>query len=218
MIPVDYASWRLPESTLGQRDVDVLSLIDKENLVHFTFDGLKRRLGLHQETLSRVLSRLEQEEIVKKEPNGYKVTPKITKLKHRTSQNEESQVPLLQTYLPSNVQVQHLVLNLNGKWFGYLRWLGLSQTNDGVTLKWITEDGGIQVNAVIVDSQLTIEAKFLHDNNLNLALNAAYQLMAYIARLCAPSASSTNANTAKIRNVSYCGGYGSSANSYFSYT
>jgi hypothetical protein len=86
--------------------------------------------------------------------------------------------------------VQELISNLRGRWFGLLRWLGLSETNESVTLKWITEDGDIQVDAKINETALTIDAKFLHHENLNLALKAAYQLMTYIGRICsrAPSA------------------------------
>jgi DNA-binding MarR family transcriptional regulator len=170
----------VPDYSLGERDADVLSVINSEDLTAFTFDGLKRRLGLHPETLSRILARLEQEGFLKKEPNGYKVSPKITKLKLHEAKEEENHVPLLQTYLPSNVQVQHLIVNLNGKWFGSLRWFGLAETSRGITLKWVTEDGGMQINANIQDSALTIEAKFLRDNNLNRALSASYQLISYI--------------------------------------
>ena len=184
MIPLLNVGWQTaPDYSLGERDTDVLSVINSEDLTVFTFDGLKRRLGLHPETLSRILARLEQEGLLKKEPNGYKVSPKITKLKLHETRNEENNVPLLQTYLPSNMQVQNLIANLNGKWFGLLRWFGLSENNRGVTLKWVTEDGGIQINATIQDSTLSIEAKFLRENNLNLALNASYQLMAHIGKL-----------------------------------
>ena len=142
---------------------------------------------MHPETLSRILARLEQEGLLKKEANGYKVSPKVTKLKLHEPRSPENHVPLLQTYLPSNIQVQHLIANLNGKWFGSLRWFGLSETSRGITLKWVTEDGGIQINAEIADSTLSIEAKFLRENNLNLALNASYQLMAHIGKLCSGS-------------------------------
>ena len=42
-----------------------------------------------------------------------------------------------------------------------LRWLGISENNQGVTLKWITEDGAIQIAANIQGTALNIEAKFL---------------------------------------------------------
>ena len=182
MIPVLTVGWHgLP--AVYERDSDVLSLIDEEELTLFTFDGLKRRLGLHPETLSRILSRLEEEGIVKKEKDGYTVTPKLTKLRLQETRREEEHVPLLQTYLPSTMQVQTLIANVKGKWFGQLRWFGLAEDSRGVTMKWVTEDGGIQINAIIQDSTLTIEAKFLRDNNLNRALNASYQLMSYIGSI-----------------------------------
>jgi hypothetical protein len=186
MIPlfnVDYHSF--PVSSVGDRDSDILAFLSQEDFTFFTFEGLKRRLGLHPETLSRILNRLEQEGIVKKTNEGYTVTREIAKhLKLHQTNTNESRISLLQTFLPSDISVQQLISGLRGKWFGLLRWLGLSETNEDVTLKWITEDGDIQIDAKITETQLTIEAKFLHHTNLNRALKAAYQLMAYIGKLC----------------------------------
>ena len=55
MIPILNVDWQsLPtDYTLSERDADVLALIENEGLAIFTFDGLKRRTGLHPETLSR---------------------------------------------------------------------------------------------------------------------------------------------------------------------
>ncbi|MCX6644500.1 MAG: hypothetical protein NT043_04770 [Candidatus Bathyarchaeota archaeon] len=202
MIPILNVNWQSPPANyyLSERDADVLALIENEDLAIFTFDGLKRRTGLHSETLSRILSRLEQEGIVKKEPEGYRVTPKITKLKLNQARNEEPTTPLIQTFLPSDLMTQQLILALKGKWFGLLRWLGMSENNQGVTLKWITEDGGIQIAANIQGTALNIDAKFLTNNNLNLALKASYQLMANIGKLCQGSHAA--------RNVAYYGGSG----------
>lgn len=187
-----------PESSFSERDNDVLTLIGEEDLSLFTFDGLKRRIGLHPETLSRILNRLEQEGIVKKGPRGYEVTSKINDyLRPRPTFGDESHVPLLQTFLPSDVSVPQLISDLRGRWFGVLRWLGLGENAEAVTLKWITEDGDIQVDANISGGALTIEAKFLHDKNLNMALKASYQLMTCISKLCSSSR--------LIRRVAYFG-------------
>jgi DNA-binding transcriptional ArsR family regulator len=200
MIPILNVNWQGSPSSyfLNERDADVLSLIDEEDLTTFTFDGLKRRLGLHSETLSRILNRLEEEGIVEKAREGYKVTPKLTRLKLHPTRHETQTVSLLQTYLPSNMLTQQLISTLNGKWFGILRWLGISETSEGVTLKWVTEDGGIQIAANISGNALNIDAKFLRDNNLDLALKAAYQLMAHIGKLYS--------GTRLARHVAYYGG------------
>jgi hypothetical protein len=197
------ADWRdVAESSFSERDADVLDLINEEDLALFTFDGLKRRMGLHPETLSRILGRLEQEGIVEKEHGGYRVTSKLNEFlgPHPTC-NDESDVPLLQTFLPSDMSVQNLASQLRGRWFGLLRWLGSSERKgrDDLTLKWITEDGNIQVDANVSDRALTIEAKFLHDKDLNMALRASYQLVTHIGKLCS--------NSRLIRRVAYVGDF-----------
>jgi len=205
MIPVLNVNWQSPptEYSLSERDIDVLSLIENEDLATFTFDGLKRRTGLHSETLSRILSHLEEEGIVKKAHDGYTVTLKITELKLNQPRVEVPTTPLIQTFLPSDLMTQQLILSLKGKWFGILRWLGISKNSQGVTLKWITEDGGIQIAANIQGTALNIEAKFLTNNNLNSALKASYQLMSLIGKLAITSQPSRRMIAS---NAGYLGG------------
>jgi DNA-binding transcriptional ArsR family regulator len=185
---VDTERSYIQDSYLSQSDESVLSLIREEGLTGFTFDGLKRRLGIHPETLSRAMDRLEEQGLVEKRADGYKATPKakasVTALPLSTN---ESSVPLLQTLLPDDMPLKQVVSELSGKWFGTLRWLGRAEGGEGIVLKWITEDGGIQVDAVFLDNSLSVEAKLLSEKNFNSALIAAYQLIAHISRLYSKS-------------------------------
>lgn len=177
-------NWQeFPDSAFNERDLNVLNLIGEEGLTSFTFDGLKRRLGVHPETLSRILCRLEDQGLVEKQAEGYRVTARAKEFVPSFHLNaNELRMPIMQTLLSPDIPVRQLISNLSGRWFGMLRWLGYSENKEDITLKWITEDGRVQVNAIFSDNQLSIEAKLLHEKNLSAALKASYQLMGYIAK------------------------------------
>lgn len=189
-----------PDSSFSERDLNVLNLIGEEDLASFTFDGLKRRLGVHSETLSRILCRLEEQGLVEKQPEGYRVTARVKE--HASScplSVGEPRLPIMQTLLSPDIPVQQVISDLSGRWFGVLRWLGFSESKESVTLKWITEDGGVQVNAVFSDNHLSIEAKLLREKNVSVALRAAYQLMGHIAKFYS--------GRGRVSHVAYFGGF-----------
>lgn len=183
---------------LTKNEKSILQVIIEESLTNFIFDGMKRKTGMHQETLSRTLARLEYSGILTKTSDGYKVAENLEKenfvipLSHSSS----TPIPLIQTILPQDVDLELILSNLQGKWFGRLRWFGCSKTESNIALKWLTEDednnnnnnssssGSIQIEALFSDSSLSIEAK-LHDRDRDLAnaIKASHQLMDHIIRL-----------------------------------
>lgn len=168
---------------MSERDMGVLRVLEEEDLASFSFEGLKRRVGTHPETLSRVLSRLEEQNIVERVEDGYRVTS-VGK-EHLTvhpAENSGERLTLLKTMLPPNWNAQSVFANLRGRWFGNLRWLGNSQGGSELVMKWVTDDGKVQLDARFTPVELTIEARLLHGRELAGAVRAAHQLLAHVSR------------------------------------
>ncbi len=169
---------------VNERDMEVLRVIEEEKLASFTFEGLKRRINTHSETLSRILYRLEEQEILEKANEGYRVTDKGKEiLKVHPLYSAEPRLMLLRTLLPPDMDMHRVFSDLRGRWFGTLRWLGYSKKGDEFVLKWITADGGIQVDATFSPQALTVEGKLLEGKDLADAIRASHQLVGYVARL-----------------------------------
>src|SRR5579863_6443415 len=109
----------LADLHVGPRDMEVVQFIAEEGLIGFTFEGLKRRLGTHPETLSRILDRLEDQRDLEKTDRGYRVTERgreVTGISPLSS--SEGRVTLLKTLLPHVANYREAVLQLRGRWFG----------------------------------------------------------------------------------------------------
>src|SRR5438094_5913558 len=132
------------EIELTPRDSNILQAIQEEGLTVFAFDGLKRLLGVHQEMLSRVLDRLEDEGLLEKVSEGYRLTARGSQQVARPLSSTQPRIPIVQSLLPHDVDVQRIIAGLKGRWFGSLRWLGYSKTDEGLVLKWITDEDSIQ--------------------------------------------------------------------------
>jgi hypothetical protein len=168
----------------SERDMEVLRFIGDEALLGFTFEGLRRSLGAHSETLSRILDRLEDQQVLEKTEHGYQVTERgkeFAGLKQLSSTGPR--VTLLRTLLPRIDNPREAISGLRGRWFGPLRWLGYSEDEKGTSMKWVTEDGGIQVDAIFADGELTIEGRIREGKDLTDAIKASHQLVGYISRV-----------------------------------
>ena len=182
----DFSPYGPSEPDLHGRDLEIIGFLESEELTAFTFDGLRRSLNIHPETLSRSLDRLEEQGLVEKTPEGYRVSRRGRELigAHPLS-SRENPIPLVQTVLPHDVTIDQIASSLKGKWFGGLRWLGYSKNEDVTVLKWITEDGTIRVDAKFSGEALDIEAKLLPGKSVDEAVRASHQLMSHIASVYA---------------------------------
>ena len=169
---------------LSERDAAIVHHIEQEGLTGFSFDGLRRLTGTHPETLSRILERLEEVGIVARVPDGYAITERARgQTSLSSSDHERTRIPLLHTLLPYDGREAVVVQSLKGKWFDRLRWIGTSQAEEGLTLKWVTEDGSVQLDARFSQGQLDIDARVRIGTDASSAVKLAHQLMSRITRL-----------------------------------
>lgn len=171
---------------VAPRDAEVVRTIEEEELTVFTFDGLRRITGTHPETLSRSLGRLEEEGWVVKSPEGYSVTEKAKEsFTLRPAFSVDKRVPILHTFLPYEASAGIIMAALKGRWFDSMRWVGMSDSEEGLVMKWVTDDGSALIGARFSAGQLDIDAKVAKEADLPKAVRAAHQLMGRISRLYA---------------------------------
>jgi len=170
--------------SLNYRDAEVVRAIEEEGLSVFTFDGLRRITGAHPETLSRALDRLEEDGMVVKSPEGYSATEKAKGLVQiRPTSSTGKRVPILHTSLPYGASLEIIVQSLKGRWFDRVRWVGMSEGEEGIVMKWVADGGSVLIDARFSSGQLDIEARIRKDSDLPSAVRAAYQLIGRISRL-----------------------------------
>jgi predicted transcriptional regulator len=171
------------EFDLDQREREVLKLLSSEQNAHFSFQGLRRRLGLHQETLTRTLKRLEEAHVIERSPEGYNLKGAGNNYSFAVQTNQSLAKPIIDAYLPSQVDVTVLFQKLRGRWFSNFRWLGYSHDGNQLSMSWISEDGRMQLQARISGGKITIGADSYTNQTESEQIAAAYQLFDHITKV-----------------------------------
>ncbi|MGA2972309.1 MAG: Lrp/AsnC family transcriptional regulator [Candidatus Bathyarchaeia archaeon] len=169
------------EFDFDDREREVLKLLSSEQNAHFSFQGLRRRLGLHQETLTRTLKRLEEAHVIERSPEGYKL--KGSNYSFAVQTNQPLAKPIIDAYLPSQVDVTVLFQKLRGRWFSNFRWLGYSHDGNQLYMSWISEDGRMQLQARIGGGKIIIGADSYTNQTESEQVAAAYQLFDHITKV-----------------------------------
>ncbi len=164
---------------LRERDLEVLRVLGGEEGT-VAFQGLRRRMNIHQEKLSRALQRLEEDGFVQRTPRGYAITPRGSTVAQRWLSPPPQHTTVLRAYLPGDVSPQALAQRLEGRWFGDLRWLGIREGSDGATLRWVTEESGVEVILRLNWGQVTLETDAQDPDALTEAFVAAQQIFSHI--------------------------------------
>jgi hypothetical protein len=168
---------------LREHDREVLEFLSQDPSTQVAFQGLRRRLGIHPEQLSRALHRLADDNLVERTDLGYRVTSRaMDVLSPERLRSEEPGITILQTYLPANLDLRKLVQSLRGAWVGLLRWYGLSEFAEGMRLAWALEDDTIRLETFIRPGQLVVTAKVTSPDRLDDATRLGHQLFQHMVR------------------------------------
>src|SRR5712664_2493650 len=132
---------------------------------------------------SNILHAIQDEGLLEKVSEGYRLTDRGSQQVARPLGSTQPRIPIVQSLLPRDVDVQRIIAGLKGRWFGSLRWLGYSQTDEGLVLKWITEEDSIQIDAKFSENYLSIDAKVGEEKDVSQAVKASHQLMGHISQL-----------------------------------
>ena len=168
---------------LREHDRHVLEFLSQDPSSQVAFQGIRRRLGIHPEQLSRALHRLAGDALVERTDHGYRATAKaLTVLGPDALTPTPEGLTVLETYLPADIEVSSLVDALQGRWFGPLRWFGFSQDEGELRLWWSTEDNGIQLEVRLNEGKLRIVAHLAARNRLDEAARHSYLLFEHLSR------------------------------------
>src|SRR5438034_4522339 len=121
---------------LRDHDREVLEFLSHDPDSQVAFQGLRRRLGIHPEQLSRALHRLADSELVERTDLGYRVSRRALGFLSPSSLKPVGpNATILQTSLPAHVDLRGLVGALRGTWIAPLRWYGLSDSAPALPLR-----------------------------------------------------------------------------------
>lgn len=181
------------EERPSQNDLVILKALgEDEDAREQSFQGIRRKLGLHQETLSRALHRLQRDGFVERLDHAYRISPKgvltIGGDRPRVTESgniervDPYSISLLRARLPPEVSTSEIVSSLSYKWFGNLRWFGSTQTPESATMSWITDATGLKISVRIKDDVLTIETYPTSTDSISEATKGAFELFDHISK------------------------------------
>jgi len=166
------------------RNKQLLSLFSIHPSIEISFQGLKRKLGWHQEILSRTLKRLQKDRIIIKTASGYyKMNIKCSMVRHYCSKVErKDSVIVTRLCIPENLDREVLITRMKNTWFENWRWYSYSEDVLGNTLTWISEDGLTWVSLEINGNVIYIEAGPSSSAGRDKCINSGYDLLSYLLK------------------------------------
>jgi DNA-binding Lrp family transcriptional regulator len=130
-----------PVPALGSLDDRILSTLQGLH-GRVAFNGLRRKLGAHPESLARALRRLEREGLVEHADGGYR---SLSDGAVEAAALPSDLRPIARIELPHDLDETIVFHRMAGRWFGSLRWVGIIEQPGRRLLAWARRDGHGQV-------------------------------------------------------------------------
>lgn len=169
---------------LHNNDTKVLALLNDAGS-NYSFKGIMRKLGIHQQSLARALRRLEEMGLVEKSRLGYHLSRagETTTTTGRVEPKGREYMQLLQTHIPVDIKPAEIIRSLVGRWFRNLRWVGLIESATGFTLQWSSDEGSFQINLRMVSDYIIIETNASTEREKLQSMIGSYAIYEQIVRV-----------------------------------
>lgn len=168
--------------SLDDRDREILRAFSDDADATLAFQGIRRSLGLHPEKLSRGLRRLEGAGVVEHTKDGYRLTDVGVAAVPPPKGGAGERLTVMDTVIGPTASADAVVEQLKMKWFSNLRWVGFTQADGVVALRWLTEDGNKRLTATLNDGRLLIDVEGDLTGGLPDALAGAQSIYTHILR------------------------------------
>ncbi len=152
-------------SYLTRDELEVLFLLattemSAEGMTSFSFSGIKRQLGKHQQKITKAINRLVSKGLISKNNTGYSISHKgtsvlsqVIKLQNTVDMHKASDKYLEQRIVfNTKISLEEITIRLVGKWFGSFRYIShtegkqlivrwqLVNTKSSATLKLLPDE------------------------------------------------------------------------------
>lgn len=169
----------------GSLDDRILSMLQGLH-GRMAFNGLRRKLGAHPESLARALRRLEREGLVERADGGYRSLATVPLERSGTSSELR---PIARIELPKHLDEATVLARLAGRWFGSLRWVGEIEQPGRRLLAWARRDGYGQVLLGVSRGILRVYVPETADHDVGGEAEAlAYELLVQAVEVVQPGA------------------------------
>lgn len=167
--------WETEEPLQPRLDDRVLEVLS-ESSGRIAFSGLRRVLGVHPESLTRALRRLERDGTIRRRGGSYELSAPIA----RDAEAKPAPAPrtVASIELAPGTSGEGILGRLSGRWFGSLRWVGLFDRPGDPWLVWSVEGSNAHVVLSVTANRLRVLAESPPGSEPAVE-EAAYELLAH---------------------------------------